>query len=102
VRLLLGGRVNLAGAVLPNHAILGDGVTPGSVKVTAYRAKRSVTGARTWVKAKAVARRLSATSGFSWRWKPLRAGVYKIVATIVADGDHLGGVSRTIKVIVRP
>lgn len=90
-----GRTVYAKGAVAPKHARLGDGVTAGSVTVTAYQYK-----SRKWVKVRSAVRTLSSSSTYSWSWRPKYRGTYRWVATFAGDVDHVASSSpyRYVKV----
>jgi predicted GH43/DUF377 family glycosyl hydrolase len=84
----LGRRMYAKGAVTPNHALLGDGVTSGKVTVTAYKYK-----SRRWVKVKSSVRRLTTTSSYAWSWRPRAKGAYRLVTRFTGDVDHVAAAS---------
>ena len=71
----------------PNHAKLGDGTTAGTVTVTAYQYK-----SRKWVKVKSAVRTLSATSAYTWSWRPRYKGTYRWATSFAGDVDHVAAV----------
>ena len=90
-RYRLGRRVYAKGTLKPNHAKLGDGTTPGTVTVTAYRYKKST---HKWVKVKRALRSLTTTSTYRWSWRPRARGTYRLATTFAGDVDHAAGASR--------
>jgi len=93
----LGRTAYVKGAVTPNHAKLGDGVTTGKVTVTAYLYKKAT---RKWARVKGAVRSLTTTSTYSWTWKPKARGTYRLTTSFAGDVDHLPTVSafRYVKV----
>ena len=78
------------GTLKPNHAKLGDGTTAGTVTVTAYKYAKAT---RKWVKVKGALRSLSATSAYTWSWRPKGRGTYRISTTFAGDVDHIASAS---------
>jgi C1A family cysteine protease len=73
----LGRRVTAKGKVTP-ASLAGS-----KVKLTVQKKR----GAR-WVKVKSVARTISATCAYSWKYKPARRGAYRMRATIAKTAAH--------------
>ena len=78
-----------SGAIKLGKSVTAKGkVTPTSLagsKVTLTVQKKN--GAR-WVKVKRVARTISATGTYSWKYKPLKRGAYRMKATIAKTAAH--------------
>jgi len=78
-----------SGAIKLGQRVTAKGkVTPTSLagsKVTLTVQKKN--GAR-WVKVKRVARTISATGTYSWKYKPLKRGAYRMRATIAKTAAH--------------
>jgi IPT/TIG domain len=87
--LRLGRRLTAKGAVTP-ASLAGSKVT-----LTVQKKK----GAR-WVKVKRVARTISPTGAYSWKYKPARRGAYRLRATIAKSATHTAAKTkwRTFKV----
>jgi hypothetical protein len=73
----LGRRVTAKGVVTPTR------LAGSSVKLTVQKKQ----GTR-WVKVKRVARTISATGTYAWRYKPARKGAYRMRATIAKTAAH--------------
>ena len=73
----LGRRVTAKGVVTPTK------LAGSSVKLTVQKKQ----GTR-WVKVKRVARTISATGTYGWRYKPAKRGAYRMRATIAKTAAH--------------
>ena len=79
----LGKRVTAKGTVTP-ASLAGS-----KVKLTVQKRK----GAR-WVTVKSVARTISLTGAYSWKYKPARRGAYHMRATIAKTAAHAAATTK--------